>query len=186
MKGILVFWVVTITYVFNMKLFPFYKNADEKVVFKAIALSNVHYSISKKLNTSTYLDYLNNVLFENRLNKNTLYNMLSYCEKRKYIEEYKLYYDTIKYFEKIPKLNKSYHELLYGYLLIAAYESRELNKEDATVHFMFLANQLKQLLSKNKVQYNFWTIQELQVFEDKRNKDCLLGNNKPFLTFIFK
>ncbi len=75
---------------------------------------------------------------------------------------------------------------MYGYLLIAAYESRELNKEDATVHFMFLANQLKQLLSKNKVQYNFWTIQELQVFEDKRNKDCLLGNNKPFLTFIFK
>lgn len=169
-----------------MSLFSFYKNADERIIFKAMALSNLHKSIWKQLNTPIYLSYLNNVFFDNKLNNNTLNNMYLYCEKRKDLQEYKLYYETVKYFEKIPTLKKAYHEMLYGYLLIAGYESRQLKNEDAAVHFMFLASQLKQLLSKNKVQYNFWTNQDLLIFESERTKDCLLGVNKPLLIKLLR
>lgn len=164
---------------FLSKLFGGGKS-DEEIFLRTIAYCNVDASFPIQLTSEKFYENINSVLLDGKVN-NKIIKDLSDESTAILMEksEEEVFSELMNLFSQVCKRESDYEELLLGYLIIMALESRSWNEDYFQDHYTYLASKLEPFMIECG-----WTKETYLNCINDRKSDFEKGNSILFLSAV--
>lgn len=162
---------------FLSKLFGGSKS-NEEIFLRTIAYCNVDASFPLQLTSTKFYKNINSVLLDNKVSDEIIKDLSD--ESTTILmdkTEEEVFSDLMNLFAQLCETDSDYEELLLGYLIIMALESRTWNEDSLQDHYTYLAGKLEPFMIECG-----WTKETYLNCINDRKSDFEKGNSILFLS----
>lgn len=152
--------------------------SDEEIFLRTIAYCNVDASFPLQLTSEKFYKNINSVLLENKVSDEIIKDISDESTTILMVKSTEaVFSDLMNLFAQVCKRDSDYEELLLGYLIIMALESRNWNEDNLQEHYTYLLAKLEPFMIECG-----WTKETYLNCINDRKSDFEKGNSILFLS----